>query len=45
MGLLSEEDYPCRDVIPLQHDSDQLSRTGKEWLFGGSIRRVLNWTN
>jgi len=26
-------------------DSDQLSRTEKEWLFGGSARRVLNRTD
>jgi L-fuconolactonase len=79
-GLLSQEDYPYRDVIPLLReaidafgidrimwasdytiardqnanswaqclyyllDSDQLSRTEKEWLFGGSVRKVLNWT-
>jgi predicted TIM-barrel fold metal-dependent hydrolase len=80
-GLLSEEDYPYRDVIPLLRqaidafgverimwasdytiardqngnswaqclyyllDSDQLSRSEKEWLFGGSVRRVLSWTD
>jgi predicted TIM-barrel fold metal-dependent hydrolase len=80
-GLLSDEDYPYRDVMPLLRraigafgverimwasdytvahdqnanswaqclyyllDSDQLSRTEKEWLFGGSVRRVLNWTD
>jgi len=80
-GLLSEEDYPYRDVMPLLRqaidafgverimwasdytiardqnanswaqclyyllDSDQISRTEKEWLFGGSVRRVLNWTD
>jgi len=78
-GLLSEEDYPYTDVLPLLRqaieafgverimwasdytiardqngnswaqclyyllDSGQLSRTEKEWLFGGSVRRVLNW--
>jgi L-fuconolactonase len=78
-GLLSEEDYPYRDVMPLLRqaldafgvervmwasdytvardqnanswaqclyyllDSDQLSRTEKEWLLGGSARHVLNW--
>jgi L-fuconolactonase len=80
-GLLSEEDYPYRDVMPLLRqaidafgverimwasdytiardqngnswaeclyyllDSDQLSRAEKEWLLGGSVRRVLNWTD
>jgi predicted TIM-barrel fold metal-dependent hydrolase len=80
-GLLSEEDYPYRDVMPLLRqaidafgverimwasdytiareqnanswaqclyyllDSDQLSRAEKEWLFGGSVRSVLNWTD
>jgi L-fuconolactonase len=80
-GLLSEEDYPYRDVLPLLRqaigafgvervmwasdytiahdqngnswaqclyyllDSDQLSGTEKEWLFGGSVRHVLNWTD
>jgi L-fuconolactonase len=80
-GLLSEEDYPYRDVMPLLRqaidafgverimwasdytiahdqnanswaeclyyllDSDQLSRTEKEWLLGGSVRQVLNWTD
>jgi predicted TIM-barrel fold metal-dependent hydrolase len=79
-GLLSEEDYPYRDVMPLLRqaidafgverimwasdytiaqsqnanswaeclyyllDSDQLSRTEKEWLLGGSVRHILNWT-
>jgi len=79
-GLLSEENYPYRDVLPLLRqaidafgverimwasdytvardqnanswaqclyyllDSDQLSRTEKEWLLGGSARSVLNWT-
>jgi predicted TIM-barrel fold metal-dependent hydrolase len=77
-GLLSEEDYPYRDVMPLLRqaieafgvervlwasdytvardqngnswaqclyyllDSDQLSRTEKEWLLGASARKVLN---
>ena len=80
-GLLSEEDYPYRDVMPLLRqaidafgvervmwasdytvardqnanswaqclyyllDSDQLSRTEKEWLLGGSARHILNWTD
>jgi len=80
-GLLSEEDYPYRDVMPLLRqaidafgverimwasdytiareqnanswaqclyyllDSDQLSGAEKEWLFGGSVRSVLNWTD
>jgi predicted TIM-barrel fold metal-dependent hydrolase len=80
-GLLSEEDYPYRDVMPLLRraidafgvervmwasdytiardqnanswaqclyyllDSDQLSRTEKEWLLGGSARHVLNWAD
>jgi len=80
-GLLSEEDYPYRDVMPLLRqaidafgierimwasdytiardqngnswaqclyyllDSGQLSRTEKEWLFGGSVRRILNWAD
>jgi L-fuconolactonase len=80
-GLLSEEDYPYRDVMPLLRqaidafgverimwasdytiardqngnswaeclyyllDSDQLSRTEKEWLLGGSARQVLRWTD
>lgn len=80
-GLLSEEDYPYRDVMPLLRqaieafgverimwasdytiahdqngnswaeclyyllDSDQLSWTEKEWLFGGSARQVLRWTD
>jgi L-fuconolactonase len=80
-GLLSAEDYPYRDVMPLLRqaldafgadrvmwasdytvardqnanswaqclyyllDSDQLSRTEKEWLLGGSARRLLNWTD
>ena len=80
-GLLSEEDYPYRDVMPLLRqaidafgverimwasdytiahdqnanswaqclyyllDSDQLSRTEKEWLLGGSVRKVLNWSD
>jgi L-fuconolactonase len=78
-GLLSEEDYPYGDVMPLLRqaidafgverimwasdytiardqngnswaqclyyllDSDQLSRTEKEWLLGGTARQVLNW--
>jgi L-fuconolactonase len=80
-GLLSEEDYPYRDVMPLLRqaidafgverimwasdytiaqsqnanswaeclyyllDSDQISWTEKEWLLGGSVRKVLNWTD
>jgi L-fuconolactonase len=80
-GLLSAEDYPYRDVMPLLRqaldafgvervlwasdytvardqdanswaqclyyllDSDQLSRTEKEWLLGGSARYILNWTD
>ena len=24
-------------------DSDQLSRTEKEWILGGSVRKILNW--
>jgi L-fuconolactonase len=80
-GLLSEEDYPYRDVIPLLRqaieafgverimwasdytvardqnanswaqclyyllDSDQLSRTEKEWILGGSARQVLSWAD
>jgi predicted TIM-barrel fold metal-dependent hydrolase len=80
-GLLSEEHYPYRDVMPLLRqaldafgvervmwasdytvardqnanswaqclyyllDSDQLSRTEKEWLLGGSARHILNWTD
>ena len=26
-------------------DSDQLSETEKEWLLGGSVRKILNWTD
>ena len=26
-------------------DSDQLSRTEKEWLLGGSARQILSWAN
>jgi L-fuconolactonase len=80
-GLLSEEDYPYRDVMPPLRqaidafgverimwasdytiardqnanswaeclyyllDSEQLSWTEKEWLLGGSVRQVLNWTD
>jgi L-fuconolactonase len=80
-GLLSEEDYPYRDVMPLLRqaidafgverimwasdytiaqsqnanswaeclyyllDSDQISRTEKEWLLGGSVRQLLKWTD
>jgi predicted TIM-barrel fold metal-dependent hydrolase len=80
-GLLSEEDYPYRDVMPLLRqaidafgverimwasdytiardqnanswpqclyyllDSDQLSKTEKEWILGGSARKVLNWND
>jgi L-fuconolactonase len=80
-GLLSEEDYPYRDVLPLLHqaldafgaervmwasdytvardhnanswaqclyyllDSDQLTRTEKEWLFSGAARHILNWAD
>lgn len=80
-GLLSEEDYPYRDVMPLLRqaidafgverimwasdytiaqsqnanswaeclyyllDSDQISWTEKEWLLGGSVRQLLNWTD
>lgn len=80
-GLMSEQDYPYRDVMPLLRqaidafgverimwasdytmardrdasswaqclyyllDSDQLSRTEKQWLLGGSARHVLNWTD
>ena len=24
-------------------DSDELTASEKEWIFGGSLRRVLNW--
>jgi predicted TIM-barrel fold metal-dependent hydrolase len=80
-GLLSEEDYPYRDVMPLLRqaidafgverimwasdytiaqsqnanswaeclyyllDSDQISWTEKEWLLGGAVRQLLNWTD
>lgn len=76
-GLLSEEDFPYRDLMPLLHQaidafgaerimwasdytvardqnqnswaeclyyllgSDQLSRTEKEWILGGSLRQVV----
>jgi predicted TIM-barrel fold metal-dependent hydrolase len=78
-GLLSAEEYPYRDVLPLLRkaikafgverilwasdytvardrngnswaqilyyllDSDQLTRTEKEWLFGGTVRKALGW--
>lgn len=80
-GLLSEEDYPYRDTVPVLRqaieafgverimwasdytvardqnanswaqclyyllDSDQLSRSEKEWLFAGSVRQALNWAD
>jgi L-fuconolactonase len=78
-GLLSAEEYPYRDVLPLLRkaitafsverilwasdytvardrngnswaqclyylvDTDQLTRTEKEWLLGGTVRKVLDW--
>jgi predicted TIM-barrel fold metal-dependent hydrolase len=78
-GLLSEEEYPYRDLMPLLRmaidafsaerilwasdytvardqngnswgqclyyllDSDQLSRTEKEWILGGAVRKALDW--
>lgn len=78
-GLLSEEDFPYRDVIPLLRraidafgaervmwasdytvardqnrntwaeclyyllGSEQLSRTEKEWIFGGAVRKAFDW--
>jgi L-fuconolactonase len=77
--LLSEEDFPYRDLMPLLRqaidafgaervmwasdytvararnrnswaeclyyvsESDQLSRTEKEWILGGAVRQVLGW--
>jgi L-fuconolactonase len=78
-GLLSAEEYPYRDVLPLLRkainaftvkrilwasdysvardrngnswaqclyyllDTDQLTRTEKEWILGGTVRQVLDW--
>ena len=35
----------CAQYLYYLLDSDQLSRTEREWLFGGSARRVLSWTD
>jgi L-fuconolactonase len=78
-GLLSEEEYPYRDLLPLLRQaidafgadrimwasdytvardqnqnswaeclyhvlgSEQLSRSEKEWILGGTVRRLLDW--
>ncbi len=78
-GLLSAEEYPYRDVLPLLRkainafsverilwasdytvardrngnswaqclyyllDTDQLTTTEKEWILGGTLRKVLDW--
>jgi predicted TIM-barrel fold metal-dependent hydrolase len=78
-GLLSAEEYPYRDVLPLLRkainafsverllwasdytvardrngnswgeclyyllDTDELTRTEKEWVLGGTLRKVLDW--